>query len=90
MQASIGPRTITTSSLSITASRSWSSFPSIAQSEDGRQWSERIARYEGNLALCIEPSQGVVIEHLLQSSATVYPVQQRNAKRYRERQDLQR
>ena len=51
-----------------------------------RQWSERIARYQGNLAVCIETSQGVVIEQLLQSNAaSVYPVQPRNAKRYRER-----
>jgi transposase len=50
-----------------------------------RQWRERIARYEGNLAVCIETSQGIVIEQLLQSEAIVYPVQPRNAKRYRER-----
>jgi hypothetical protein len=79
MQASIGPKAITTLSFVDDRGQIVEQF-SIEHTKAGwRQWRERIARYEGNLAVCIEMSQGIVIEQLLQSEATVYPVQPRNA-----------
>jgi transposase len=53
--------------------------------EGWKRWQQRIATYKGNLGVGIETSQGAVIEQLLKSECTIYPIQPRNAKRYRER-----
>jgi transposase len=55
------------------------------KAEGWKQWHQRIAAYAGKLGVGIETSQGAVIEQLLQSDCTIYPIQPRNAKRYRER-----
>jgi transposase len=47
-------------------------------------WREQIAAFEG-LAVCVETSQGAVVEQLLQSGVTVFPVSPVSAKRYRQR-----
>jgi transposase len=57
----------------------------IEHSAPGWQnWRERIAAYPA-LAVAIETSQGAAIEQLLQGACTLYPVQPKSAKAYRER-----
>ncbi len=50
-----------------------------------RRWREQLERLGGHVAACVETSQGVVVEQLLESGVTVYPVSPASAKRYRER-----
>lgn len=52
--------------------------------EGWKQWRERAASYPG-LAVAIETNQGAAVDQLLQSGSTVYPVNPRSAKAYRER-----
>ncbi|MEA3210652.1 MAG: hypothetical protein QOE70_3709 [Chthoniobacter sp.] len=49
-----------------------------------QHWRAQVAKL-GTLAAAVETSQGVVVEHLLESTVTVYPVSPASAKRYRER-----
>jgi transposase len=49
------------------------------------QFRERIQRYP-SVGVAIETSQGAAVAQLLRSGVTVYPVQPRAAKKYRERQ----
>ncbi|MEA3208667.1 MAG: hypothetical protein QOE70_1724 [Chthoniobacter sp.] len=49
-----------------------------------QHWRAQVATF-GALAAAVETSQGVVVEHLLESALTVYPVSPASAKRYRER-----
>jgi len=49
-----------------------------------RQWQEKVAAYP-KLGVAIETSFGGIVEQLLASDVTVYPVNPLNAKRYRER-----
>jgi transposase len=49
-----------------------------------RQWKEKIAAFP-HLGVAIETSFGAAVEQLLDSGVTVYPVNPKNAKRYRER-----
>jgi len=49
-----------------------------------KQWTLRVAKYP-NLGVAIETSFGAVVDQLLQSEVTVYPVSPLSAKRYRER-----
>jgi transposase len=49
-----------------------------------RQWKEKIAAFP-HPGVAIETSFGAAVEQLLDSEVTVYPVNPRNAKRYRER-----
>lgn len=49
------------------------------------RWRERIAALRPGVAACVETSQGVVVECLLESGVTVHPVSSASAKRYRER-----
>jgi transposase len=51
----------------------------------GQDWKQSIASYRGNLAVCVETNQGAVIERLLQSDCSVYPVHPPRAKQYRQR-----
>jgi transposase len=53
--------------------------------EGWKQWREQIAALGEGVAACVETSQGVVVEHLLASGVTVYPVSPASAKHYRER-----
>ena len=53
--------------------------------EGWKQWREQVAALGQGLAACVETSQGVVVEHLLESGVTVYPVSPVSAKGYRER-----
>lgn len=46
---------------------------------------ETQASYRGNLAVCVKTNQGGVIERLLQSDCSVYPVHPPRAKQYRQR-----
>ena len=50
-----------------------------------QRWREQIAALGEGVAAGVETSQGVVVEHLLASGVTVYPVSPASAKRYRER-----
>jgi transposase len=50
-----------------------------------RQWGAQLAALGAGVAATVETSQGVVVERLLQSGVTVYPVSPASAKRYRER-----
>jgi transposase len=50
-----------------------------------QNWKQLIASYRGHLAVCVETSQGAVIERLLQSDCSVYPVHPPRAKHYRQR-----
>lgn len=52
--------------------------------EGWRQWQEKTAAFPG-LGVAIETSFGAAVEQLLASGVTVYPINPRNAKRYRER-----
>jgi transposase len=57
----------------------------IAHSAEGwKQWRAFLAHYPA-LALAVETSQGAAIEQLLESDCTVYPVNPKSARRYRER-----
>lgn len=57
---------------------------SIAHSAEGWQrWRAQLATLGGNIAACVETSQGVVVEQLLESGVTVYPVSPVSAKAYR-------
>lgn len=49
-----------------------------------RLWGEKIAAYP-KLGVAIETSFGMVVEQLIESAVTVYPVNPMSAKRYRER-----
>ena len=49
-----------------------------------RQWKEKTAAFP-HLGVVIETSFGAAVEQLLDSGVTVFPVNPRNAKRYRER-----
>ena len=53
--------------------------------EGWRQWRERLAALGAGIAACVETSQGMVVECLLDSGVAVYPVSPASAKRYRER-----
>jgi transposase len=50
-----------------------------------RAWRQKIAAY-AKLGVAIETSFGMVVEQLIDSGVTVYPVNPKSAKRYRERQ----
>src|SRR4029077_5914201 len=50
-----------------------------------QDWKQSIASSHGNLAVCVETNQGAVIERLLQSDCSLYPVHPPRAKQYRQR-----
>ena len=50
-----------------------------------RRWGEQVAALGGAVAACVETSQGMVIEQLLESGVSLYPIAPRSAKVYRER-----
>jgi transposase len=50
-----------------------------------QRWREELTSLGSGVAACVETSQGVVVEQLLDSGITVYPVSPASAKRYRER-----
>jgi len=50
-----------------------------------QRWREQLAALGAGVAASVETSQGVVVEQLLASAVTVYPVSPASAKRYRER-----
>ena len=50
-----------------------------------QRWREQLAGLDAGVAVSVETSQGVVVEQLLQSGVSVYPVSPASAKRYRER-----
>jgi transposase len=50
-----------------------------------QRWRERVAALGGAVATCVETSQGMVIEQLLASGVSLYPMAPRSAKAYRER-----
>jgi len=59
----------------------------IEHSADGwRQWREK-TRACGKLGVAIETSFGMVVEQLLESGVTVFPVNPKAARRYRERRN---
>ena len=59
----------------------------IEQTAEGwPRWREQVASLEAeNLAECLETSQGMVVEQLLESGVTVYPIAPVSSKAYRER-----
>jgi transposase len=58
----------------------------IEQSGPGWQrWREQVAALGGAVAACVETSQGIVIEQLLESGVSLYPIAPLSAKAYRER-----
>ena len=50
-----------------------------------QRWREQVAAFGPGLAACVETSQGIVVEHLLESGVTVYPIAPASAKAYRQR-----
>jgi transposase len=50
-----------------------------------RLWKEKISTYP-KLGVAIETSHGMIVEQLIESGVTVYPVNPMSARRYRERQ----
>jgi transposase len=58
----------------------------IEHTAEGWQfWGTQVAAFAQGLAACVETSQGFVVEQLLHSGATVYPVSPLSAKQYRKR-----
>jgi transposase len=53
--------------------------------EGWQQWRNQVTAFAEGLAACVETSQGVVVEQLLESGSAVYPVSPVSAKHYRER-----
>jgi transposase len=53
--------------------------------EGWQQWRKQVAAFAPGLAACVETSQGVVVEQLLESGAAVYPVSPVSAKEFRKR-----
>jgi transposase len=50
-----------------------------------QRWRQELAKLGTAIAVAVETSQGIVVEHLLQSAVAIYPVSPVSAKRYRER-----
>ena len=50
-----------------------------------QRWRERVAALGGMVAACVETSQGMVIEQLLASGVSLYPIAAVSSKAYRER-----
>ena len=50
-----------------------------------QRWREQLGALGAGMAACVETSQGVVVEQLLERGVTIYPVSPASAKRYRER-----
>lgn len=50
-----------------------------------QRWREQVAALGGAVAACVETSQGMVIEELLESGVSLYPIAPLSAKGYRER-----
>lgn len=58
----------------------------IEHTEQGWQrWREQVAALGPGVAACVETSQGIVVEKLLESGVLVYPVSPVSAKGYRQR-----
>ena len=53
--------------------------------EGWRYWKKQVTAFGHGLAACVETSQGVVVEQLLESGASVYPISPVSAKGYRQR-----
>ena len=53
--------------------------------EGWQRWGEQVAVLGPGLAACVETSQGVVVEQLLESGVVVYPVSTTSAKSYCQR-----
>src|SRR5215475_1370946 len=85
MLASTG-RTITMMSLSsIAVERLWPTLPSHT-AEGWLRWREQVTTLGAeNLAVCVETSQGLLIEQLLESGVSLYPIAPVSSKAYRER-----
>jgi transposase len=50
-----------------------------------QRWREQVAALGPGVAVCVETSQGLVIEHLLESGVSLYPVSPVSTKAYRAR-----
>lgn len=53
--------------------------------EGWKKWRAQVTAMGPGLAVAVETSQGVLIEHLLESGVTIYPVNPCSAKAYRQR-----
>ena len=53
--------------------------------EGWKKWREYVATIGPGLAVCVETSQGLIIEQLLESGVSVYPINPCSAKAYRHR-----
>jgi hypothetical protein len=53
--------------------------------EGWQRWGEQVAVLGPGVAACVETSQGVVVEQLLESGVVVYPVSPTSAKSYCQR-----
>ena len=86
MLASTG-RTITMMSLSsIAVERLWPTLPVAHTAEGWLRWREQVTTLGAeNLAVCVETSQGLVVEQLLESAVSLYPIAPVSSKAYRER-----
>jgi len=58
-------------------------FPIAHSAQGWQRWREQIAALGASVAACVETSQGVVVEKLLESGVRVYPVSPVSAKAYR-------
>lgn len=58
----------------------------IEHTQQGWQrWREQVAALGPGVAACVETSQGIVVEKLLESGVLVYPISPASAKGYRQR-----
>ena len=85
MPASIGPRIITTSSSWIALDLIVADFRIEHTAHGWQHLREQFAALGPNVAACVETSQGAVVEQLLDSGVTVYPISPLSAKNYRVR-----
>ena len=85
MLASTG-RTITMmSSSSIAMERLWPIFPSDTRLKAGNAGANKRPSWAPALAVCVETSQGLLIEQLLETGVSLYPIAPVSSKAYRER-----
>ncbi|MGA7394552.1 MAG: hypothetical protein WBW78_17990, partial [Terrimicrobiaceae bacterium] len=61
----------------------------IKHSASGWQrWREQVAALGPGVAVCVETSQGMIIEQLLESGVSLYPVSPVSSKAYRARSEV--
>ena len=83
--ASPGDTIITRWSLLIGAGQIVADFAIEHSAPGWQRWREQVAALGGAVAACVETSQGLIIEQLLESGVSLYPISPVSSKAYRER-----